>query len=644
MGLEQLHSNLDLVPGPIDPVGLMSEIQGPQFDLGKQSTLHKTSPTEPYTYQYGDSVESLKPTTYRSLQFGKGTAYDRPNGGFSNEPFIGKNIDIPGVDQVASSALGFIDSLSDGLVRGGIVTALSRSVKDAARLTKFFISSRGIGFLAKQVGLQRSNPRPESRSFNLLSIPAQALVNFAGMHVNRDGGGLLPIKPDSQTYGYIAKKSADIEGNIVNNKLPEDTNRLTTLFNSEINISSPSPAASQFITLVGQEAANLNIEIPSIVADLAGLDDGVLYDYNGGPDSLYGIGKTTIRRYDNTTDAFSKTFKHFKVGSGQDRGAQLMPHIPPKKEEWERPLNFTITDYINTIPLDKRRENRIGTGTPGVSSPDYLSPNRLDPYIRNKENGYNVFSEGKIDKINRMDILRTDKSWIEGADDLVNFRFESVDNDNPNEQDVMVFRAFLDNVDDSYNASHNTHKYNGRGEEFYTYNSFKRSISFSFKVAAQTRHEMMPIYRKLNYLAAQTAPEYKNGRIRTGFTRVTIGDWISRTPGIINNVGIKWNTNYPWEVATDSDEGGKDAHMLVLPHVLDVSVSFTPIHNFLPQNHPTDSPFILPHERDVHLNEGQKWYTTGVSNDFNTTQATLVEAKTIDHIDVPQPPMELIRP
>ena len=52
-----------------------------------------------------------------------------------------------------------------------------------------------------------------------------------------------------------------------------------------------------------------------------------------------------------------------------------------------------------------------------------------------------------------------------------------------------------------------------------------------------------------------------------------------------------------------------DSHMLVLPHVLDVSVNFQPIHNFLPQKDVRNSPFILPHwdQRDGTLNPLQKW-------------------------------------
>ena len=128
---------------------------------------------------------------------------------------------------------------------------------------------------------------------------------------------------------------------------------------------------------------------------------------------------------------------------------------------------------------------------------------------------------------------------------------------------------------------------------------------------------MMPLYRKLNFLASNTAPEYsEGGRIMTPYMRLTVGSYLNRVPGVLKSIGIKWQKDYPWEISIDSPEGGMDSHMLVLPHVLDVSVSFQPIHNFLPQKSVTHSPFILPHvvnkdgmtdHRDGYIKPLQEW-------------------------------------
>ena len=224
---------------------------------------------------------------------------------------------------------------------------------------------------------------------------------------------------------------------------------------------------------------------------------------------------------------------------------------------------------------------------------------------------------------------------FEGARDLIRFRFEAIDSDNPTKSDTMIFRAFLDDLSDDYKASHNSINYNGRAEDFYTYKSFQRNISFSFKVAAQSRHEMMPIYRKLNYLASNTAPEYSNGRIRTPFMRLTVGGWLDRLPGVLSSVNLKWQKDYPWEIAIDSPENGMDSHMLVLPHVLDVSVNYLPIHNFLPQKSVTKAPFIMRHSDNGFLKDEQKWYRLGVpgKGDYDELMGGYLEAATSGEFD-----------
>ena len=40
----------------------------------------------------------------------------------------------------------------------------------------------------------------------------------------------------------------------------------------------------------------------------------------------------------------------------------------------------------------------------------------------------------------------------------------------------MVFRAFLDSMDDGYNSKWNSYSYNGRAEPFYTFSEFNRSV------------------------------------------------------------------------------------------------------------------------------------------------------------------------
>ena len=153
----------------------------------------------------------------------------------------------------------------------------------------------------------------------------------------------------------------------------------------------------------------------------------------------------------------------------------------------------------------------------------------------------------------------------------------------PNNTHYLGFRAFLDKFDDSFNGSWNSHKYLGRADNFYTYSGFERSINIGFKIAAQSKEEMKPLYRKAATLASITAPTYgSNGRFMRGsIAKVTVGDYIYEQPGIIESVQYTWQKDYPWEISFQNPEGKENSQ--ILPHVLDVSLTFKVIHDFLPE-------------------------------------------------------------
>jgi len=185
---------------------------------------------------------------------------------------------------------------------------------------------------------------------------------------------------------------------------------------------------------------------------------------------------------------------------------------------------------------------------------------------------YKENSELKPDEVNKLAAATAAvTSGLE--EDIIPFYFIST---SPTESKYLYFRAFLDNLTDDFNGEWSGTRYIGRAEEFYTYQGFKRDISFAFKIAAFSKEELVPLYEKLNLLAATTAPTYNSeGEFMRGtLTSVTIGDYITDQIGFISNVGISWNTSYQWEIDLFDEDLPK------VPQVLDVSISFTPIHDF----------------------------------------------------------------
>ena len=88
-------------------------------------------------FDYGESFTPIFEGQFRqkSFKFGQGTAFDRPNQGFSQEPFVTN----PTIDILSNNpeAQVTVDTLTDGLIRGGAITHAERLITDTERITNF---------------------------------------------------------------------------------------------------------------------------------------------------------------------------------------------------------------------------------------------------------------------------------------------------------------------------------------------------------------------------------------------------------------------------------------------------------------------------------------------------------------------------
>ena len=207
---------------------------------------------------------------------------------------------------------------------------------------------------------------------------------------------------------------------------------------------------------------------------------------------------------------------------------------------------------------------------------------------------------GPLDKINALPIYRSQAvDTTLPVNDLVKFRIAAIDNNNPEFKTFMHFRAFIDSFSDSYNASWGSVKYLGRGENFYNYNGFDRTISLSFTVAAQSKQELIPMYKKLNYLASNLTPDYSPyGYMRGPLVQLTMGGYLYEQVGFISSLTYDIPQDTTWEIGINDTAGEpssnvttglenlqrlSDSSVKELPHRITVSsFQFTPIHDFRP--------------------------------------------------------------
>jgi hypothetical protein len=167
--------------------------------------------------------------------------------------------------------------------------------------------------------------------------------------------------------------------------------------------------------------------------------------------------------------------------------------------------------------------------------------------------------------------------YPDNAQDLIKFYFEDGDQG----RNVMPFRCTLTGFSDSFSPGWDKIDIMGRPDGAYLYSSFERSISFSFTVAALSRSEMIPMWRKLNYLASYTMPDFNAGAKPSGpFMRITIGDMFQQTPGFITSLTYNIPDDATWDTASDSKDN-KDAKQL--PMMIEANVSFTIVADYRPQ-------------------------------------------------------------
>jgi len=225
-------------------------------------------------------------------------------------------------------------------------------------------------------------------------------------------------------------------------------------------------------------------------------------------------------------------------------------------------VNRSIT-HLSSI----RKEKRVGLGDQGRKKTSYSDYTTVDKLSQ--------------DALNMLDVSDERLDAAAEARDFAKLFFEVI---TPDGSKYLHFRGFIENIDDSYTADWQAHKYVGRAENFYTYAGFDRDITFSFKVAAATRKELRFIYRKMVYLASITAPTYGGvgGFMRGTLARVTVGSYFDQIPGVITSVKYSQIDGMPWEIALGQPEG-QEADVQELPMGLQCSISFKPIHDFAPQ-------------------------------------------------------------
>ena len=366
----------------------------------------------------------------------------------------------------------------------------------------------------------------------------------------------------------------------------------------------------------------------------------------GGPNSTFGIGRTTTYTYKDTLGLNTgKTDKDF--GSIYDEALASYNGFTPWSysniynygEDYENgnlaykgdgDANKKIQDFRQEKDFTKSQDyptynihNRIGvtTGQNAVGAPntvDSINILKITPSTtfygksvgNNQVEGTDLYVKG-YDTASVFDQVK----GFYGRD-IIKFRIEVLNNNNPVENgqintDVLAFRAYLDNVSDNFSATWKDFNYMGRGEPFYVYEKFNRDVQVNFTIFAHSAQEMASIYTKVDYLMSMMTPDYNiYNQMRGNYVYLTIGDYIYRQPGVITTLNfsdIVGQNQTGWEIAlnepdSNSPNNTEDKKHYEVPKMLKVQMAFKPIHNFLPKRMYASDPnfsatFVTPNHK-----------------------------------------------
>ena len=515
------------------------------------------------------------------LRFG-GTGDDPTGIKESKEPYILRDIG-------QTWGLGG-STFDEGAFRGGFVTLTNRGLQDVVRLGKSLIDNpiKGVLWFLKQVGLQASNPRVETdmtflgrrtRVFLPINMLATVATGHFGIRFKRHG--LIPLGIGEGNSDYEAAVDAH---NVLNDGYDSST-----------------PAGSAVSK--GKGAGNTLIALKDDlilsddplgaggflgIANLLGIKgqkiDRLSDDVFGGPKSLYGIGGTTIRRYENQTNHIDGKGLEYENTEGKFAGPQIAKYLVSSygiTADNAKKMADGGTSH-NDFRKDLKKQGSNFTGTGLGKAADYEKNNLTAKF------GFQDYKDDRDRADYRIPLNMDDYMWKLNGDegkptaidthgnkrDLVKLVMEDIYADKQ-----LRFRSYISGFSDNITPNWSDQKYIGRADKVYHYGGAERAISFGLMVVCMSRQELLLMYKKVNYLIGLCYPHYADeGTSATPDTmigpliKLTLGDYLYRTSGFLSSVTIAVDENSPWEINLEEMED-----VAQLPKFLNIQLGFTPI-------------------------------------------------------------------
>jgi len=494
--------------------------------------------------------------------------HDITFGGYGDDPDGLKSYQKPHIIRDMDSNWGFGSGFDEGAFRGGFLTLTNRALVDVERNFKHIISDpiKGLLWGLKQIGLQLSNPKVETemlflgrrtRVFNLgVGLLANMLTGPFGIKLYRHGI-LNGIGEGDATYEKAVKAHGGIN--------PYDSTRAEY---TPPSVGVGKGGGNRLSMLKDELLAFGGEDIAKTTLTMGGLP----YSYKGetidllsglaGPKSLYGIGRTRIRRWEKTDqhltgNDISENIPD-TVGGGRSsllaqyaaashwtlyNEAEKMDAGSTSHNDFRRQVydNSETTNEMKflgdteTAPYaDFNREVKFGYTPYGAdrnrdmfNSPTGPGSPGLDPWNAEMGDYDEDYGSGEVDEREN------------GMRDMIKCIVEDIYT-----KKKVRFRSYVTDMTDTISPQWSTTNYVGRPDGVHSYQNTGRTVTFTLMMAAQSRLGMIGMYRKLNYLYGLCYPHLGDGEpeqavkeaMLAPFIKLTIGDWLYKCPGFFSEL------------------------------------------------------------------------------------------------------------
>ena len=507
--------------------------------------------------------------------------------------------------------------VDDGFIRGGIVASTTRAIADVLRLGSFFLSVKGLLWGVRQFASQKTN------KYGRLWTPINLLASTLGQHIGfrPSRHGLLPGDP-TDVYkkvigsGYDDKLFTLYSKELINPAILVGIPFLTQVQNGgfdsvyglgitnttryyntfggslgNMSFTSYTPYGDELEykqkfnpwALGPTNATNNNYEV-----SWSGLtpDDRLKFGLtkqtqqnSAIPIDTANLGKPTdgvaassLERKKNLleSEGFVRGFSQ-EGGPADIADYKRMDYGTVSKRASEAnsssPSDFRLLEPVNQLAKDM--DSKYGYTTRNRES-KYLLAKPRKPGQRSFKNLFGADSTKYDESIS--DAVNKEVKNTTLVSDWVMLFFQKDTDSSP-----VQFRSTISGLTETFSPSWDSIKYPGRADKTYMYGEFERTLSFNFKVYAESRNDMKVQWKKLDELSRMTYPIHGGDTYTGHLVKFRLGNLYGNGKNgvysFITSLSYTMPDDLGWELNWDGE-------LAELPMGVDVSIGLT----LLPSN------------------------------------------------------------